>query len=74
MTFDRLERILIEILNAPTTTVSPDAWDENGGPCQATTVDPVLIVYGTETVHQDVIDFLQKLQEALMNHKAKRSA
>jgi hypothetical protein len=60
------------ILKALTSSVVPDAWDVKGGPCSVTVIDNVLIVSATEQIHEDVIEFLQKLQGAFENHKASR--
>jgi hypothetical protein len=59
------------ILKALTSSVVPDAWDVKGGPCTVTVIDNVLIVSATEQIHEDVIEFLQKLQGAFDNHKAR---
>ena len=60
-----------QILKALTSSVVPAAWDVKGGPCSVTTIDNVLIIYATETIHEDVIKFLQKLEQAFANHKTK---
>lgn len=59
------------ILKALTSSVVPAAWDVSGGPCSVTAIDNVLIVSAPESIHEDVIEFLEKLQQAFENHKAK---
>lgn len=53
-----------QLLTALLATVTPDDWSTNGGPCHASSVDDVLVITATESVHARVIDFLQKLQAA----------
>jgi type II secretory pathway component GspD/PulD (secretin) len=60
-----------KILKALIASVIPDAWDVTGGPCTVTVIDNVLIVSATEEIHENVIEFLQKLQQAFEKHKAK---
>jgi hypothetical protein len=61
-----------KILKALTSSVVPSAWDVNGGPCSVSAIDNVLIVSATETIHEDVIEFMQKLQRAFEDHQAKK--
>lgn len=54
-----------QVLRALLSTVRPDQWDDKGGPCSAAVVDNVLVISATETGHEAVIDFMEKLQAAL---------
>ena len=60
-----------KILKALTSSIVPDAWDEKGGPCSVTGIDNVLIVAAPEVIHEDVVEFLRKLQQAFEKHNAK---
>jgi type II secretory pathway component GspD/PulD (secretin) len=60
-----------KILKALTSSVVPAAWDVKGGPCSVTGIDNVLIVSAPEEIHEEVVEFQRKLQQAFENHKAK---
>lgn len=60
-----------KIVKALTASVVPDAWDVQGGPCTVTPIDNVLVISATETIHEQVIEFMQKLEKAFERHKAK---
>jgi len=61
-----------KVLVALKSSVTPDGWDSNGGSFTATTVDNVLIVSGPESVHEEVLEFLEKLNIAFeRSQKAK---
>ncbi len=60
-----------KVLKSLTSAVTPDAWDALGGPCTVTAIDNVLIVSATENIHDEVKDFLYKLQRAFEKHQAK---
>lgn len=62
-----------KVLAALTAAVTPQVWTLQGGPCNASVIDNVLVVSAHETVHEDVIEFLQKLQEAFERHQAKQN-
>ena len=51
-----------ELLKALTTTVTPDEWQEKGGPCAVAVLDSVLVVSASEYVHESVRDFWEKVQ------------
>jgi type II secretory pathway component GspD/PulD (secretin) len=53
-----------QVVEALTTGVVPDAWTKLGGPCTVTAIDNVLVVAATESIHDRVIDFLNKLDKA----------
>jgi len=62
-----------KVLAALKSSVTPNGWDSNGGPFTATTIDNVLIVSGPESVHEDVLEFVEKLNAAFeRSQKAKR--
>ncbi|TWT94614.1 hypothetical protein [Stieleria varia] len=61
-----------KIMKALTTTVNPSTWEALGGPSSVAVIDNVLVVSATERTHEEVIEFLKKLQEAFENHKASR--
>ncbi|QDT04165.1 hypothetical protein K227x_25540 [Rubripirellula lacrimiformis] len=46
-------------------SVVSDTWDTLGGPSTATMVGPVLVVSTTESVHEDVIALIAKIDAAL---------
>jgi len=61
-----------KVLVALKSSVTPGGWDSNGGSFTATTVDNVLIVSGPESVHEEVLEFLEKLNIAFeRSQKAK---
>jgi hypothetical protein len=60
-----------KLLKALTSGVVPDAWESLGGPCSVTAIDNVLIVSATESIHEDVKSFLDKLRQAFEKHQAK---
>ncbi len=53
-----------KVLNALITTVTPELWDASGGPAHAAIVEHVLVVSGTEQVHESVVEFIAQLQAA----------
>lgn len=61
-----------KIIKALTSAVATDAWDTMGGPCTVSAIDNVLVVSATESIHEDVIEFIEKLQQAFEKHQAKR--
>lgn len=54
-----------QVVKAMQTTVRTDMWDIAGGPCAAALVDHVIVVSGTETLHESVADFLRELEKSL---------
>jgi type II secretory pathway component GspD/PulD (secretin) len=63
-----------QVITALTATVTPAQWEAQGGPCTVAAVDNVLIVSGSDSVQEGVVDFLQKLDEAFQRHTAKQKA
>lgn len=61
-----------KVVTALTATVQPQQWSTTGGPCSVVVVDHVLMVSATESVHEDVVEFLQKLQAAFQKHSAEK--
>lgn len=57
---DRAEKIVTVL----TATVQPDQWSTLGGPCSVGVIDNVLVVSASERVHEDVQDFLEKVEQA----------
>ena len=58
-----------KIVNAMTSTVVPDAWEDKGGPCSVSPVDHVLMVSATEAVHEEVENFMTMLEDAFSKRK-----
>lgn len=58
-----------EVVKALTTSVSPDDWEINGGPCTVMVVDNVLVVSAIEPIQEQIIDFLDKIQRAIQLHR-----
>ncbi len=55
-----------DVVDAMITTVTPSAWEAQGGTASvATVLDNVMVVAGTETLHEKVQDFLNKIDAAL---------
>lgn len=53
-----------KILKSLTLAVAPDVWNEKGGPCSVTTIENVLVVSAPGPIHDDVVEFLEKLTAA----------
>ncbi|KAA5545385.1 hypothetical protein FYK55_06965 [Roseiconus nitratireducens] len=53
-----------EVIKALTSSVEPNIWAVNGGDSSATAVENVLVVSASESTHEHVADFLEKLQRA----------
>ena len=58
------------VLHALQSTVQSDTWDVAGGPSTAVAIDSVLAVSTTGDVHDQIDDFLTKLELALEKSKA----
>lgn len=61
-----------QVMEALASTVRPDSWEEQGGPCRVKAVGHVLVISGTEVVHESVREFFEKLQLAYEKHLAKQ--
>ncbi len=61
-----------KVVKALTSSVSSNEWDVLGGPCSVSVVENVLVVSCTESMHENVAQFVQKLESALARHKAKK--
>lgn len=47
--------------------VEPDAWKSAGGPCDLSLYGPVLIVKGTESMHEEIVQILAHRSNALID-------
>jgi hypothetical protein len=61
-----------QVIAALTATVTPAQWETHGGPSTVAAVDNVLVVSGPDAVHEGVVEFLQKLDDAFQRHVAKQ--
>jgi len=59
-----------QVVTALTMGVQPQVWTTSGGPCTVTAIENVLVVAATESIHEEVIGFMQKLEEAFEQHQA----
>ncbi|TWT78589.1 M56 family metallopeptidase [Neorhodopirellula pilleata] len=59
---DKMEKVA----SALTASVSPDIWEELGGPCSLSMIDNVIVVSGTEDVHAEVDEFIKKVETAFI--------
>lgn len=59
-----LSHVSDKIIKAMQTTVQADAWETAGGPATAAAVEHVIVVSGTESLHDNVDDFMDKLKVA----------
>lgn len=57
-----------DLVKALQTTVIPEAWDLIGGPSRAAVVENVLVVAGTDYLHDETADFLKMVEEASGKH------
>ncbi|MGB7346881.1 MAG: hypothetical protein WBD20_21845 [Pirellulaceae bacterium] len=62
---DRSEKIIAAL----TATVVPDTWQELGGPSSVKAIDNVLVVSAVEPVHDQVVDFIEKVEEAFKSRQ-----
>jgi hypothetical protein len=53
-----------KVMEAMQRTVHTDLWEITGGPCTAALVDHVIVVSGTEQLHEEVAEFLEMLAAA----------
>ncbi len=53
-----------QVLQVMITTVAPDKWNYGGGANSVALVDNVMIVTAPESVHEQIAEFLDKLQTA----------
>ncbi len=63
-----------QVIAALTATVTPAQWETHGGPSTVAAVDNVLVVSGSDSVHEGVVEFLRKLDDAFQRHIAKQKA
>ena len=61
-----------QVITALTATVTPTQWEMSGGSSTVAAVDNVLVVSGSQSVHEGVVDFLHKLDDAYQRHLAKQ--
>ena len=61
-----------QVLEALYKSVQPDTWMIMGGPSSASMVGHVLVVSTTDTVHESVVDFIDKVQAAFERHTASK--
>ncbi len=53
------------VIAAMQKTIEPDAWIETGGPASiAAVLDEIIVVSATETLHEQVQDFMDKIDSA----------
>ncbi len=52
-----------ELIEAITTAIEPESWDEVGGPGSISVVGQALVIGQTESVHERVAVFLQELRQ-----------
>jgi len=61
-----------KVISALTAAIVPGAWESLGGPCTVSSIENVLVVSATSDIHDQVEDFLQKLEQALDTRQAKQ--
>ena len=59
-----------QIVRAMQATVQSDTWDVSGGPSTVVPIENVMAVSATAYVHDQVADFLVKLEAAYEKRKA----
>lgn len=59
-----------QVIAALTATVTPNQWEARGGRSTVVAVENVLVVSGSDAVHEGVTDFLRKLDDAFRRHAA----
>lgn len=60
-----------QVLGILQRTVVPECWEQLGGPCRVSGIDNLLVVSATEPVHERVVEFLKKVDDAYQRDKGR---